>query len=39
MSNDSYMYYRIVNAQYIFTAFDGNPSLELMNLNDHSSVK
>ena len=39
MSNDSYMYNRIVNAQYIFTTFDGNPSLELMKLNDHSSVK
>ena len=36
MSNDSYMYNRIVNAQYIFTAFDGNPSLELMKLNEPS---
>lgn len=36
MSNDSYMYNRIVNAQYFFTAFDGNPSLELMKLNEPS---
>lgn len=36
MSNDSYMCNRLVNAHIIFTAFDGNPSLELMKLNELS---